>query len=170
VAVEVAEDEAAAVEEHDERVGARARLGRDVVAGGQRPRGARDLQVVDGGDERGRAGRDEGVAADLLAGACHAEALVRRAPRALDERQQELDLGLERLAVDAHRRPAGQAHLRAGRDERGGAADEQLEPLARGERVHAARRYPARGAGNRRAQKSPAAPTRRVVSRQQESG
>jgi hypothetical protein len=36
--------------------------------------------------------------------------------------------------------------------------------------VHAARRYPARGAGNRRAQKSPAAPTRRVVSRQQESG
>ena len=109
VRIEVAVEEAAPVVVHEQRVRS-AGLGRCVVPCAERGRGV-DLEVLDGADGERFAAEHRGQPAPRLARVGQRHRLERRLLAALEDREHELSLGGERLAVDHDRRLAGQANL-----------------------------------------------------------
>jgi hypothetical protein len=139
VRVEVADDEPAAVQEQQQRMRA-ARLGRDVVAAAQAPGGTVDLEVADRAHRGRTARRRARLGADVGPCALGRHVGVRRHAEALAHVQQQLHLGVQRLAVDDDRAAAGETHLRArrqrGEQPRTGALGAFTRPAAVGTLVY----------------------------------
>ena len=90
-------------------------LGGRVVTRAERGRGI-DLEVLDGADGERVAAEHGGQPAPCLARVGRRHRLERRLLAAREDRQHELGLGRERVAVDNDRRLAGQADLGSGRE------------------------------------------------------
>jgi hypothetical protein len=130
VRLEVADHEAAAVVVDDQRVRP-TRLGRRVVTGANRAVAAVDLDVAHLPHRDLAAGEHLALAAHHLARDRRRERLDRRVAAALHHREHQLNVGLEREAVELHRRPARQLHLRARRQRGHRAGNAHLEAFAR---------------------------------------